>query len=299
MKEVGIRVTSGLIMAVGYMLIVTLQGFFYVHLFLLGAALVYLGTREYFKLFFHDEVNHVIRIVVTTAGILITFCIYLLSLKGAHYLPNFAGMPRWLMSMTRVASPDIVMAICFLMVTFLFIYHIVTDQIELAGRKIALSAFCIVYLSLPLSILFLLRGQTYGVFNIWFLTWIVVMSDTVAFFFGRSMGKHKVKWKISPSKTWEGYIGGLLGTVALTFVFYELFSRVAAAPHYGFMKLLVLSVVFYLLGVLGDLAESLLKRSQAVKDTGNLIPGHGGVLDRIDSMLFALPAFYLAQKLFL
>lgn len=299
MKEIGTRVISGLVMSTAYMLIISTQGFFYIHLLLFGIGVIYLGTNEFFKLFFKEKVDDVIRFSTLIIGIAISVIIYILSLKGAHYLPMFSGMPRWLVSMTRTITPEYIMAAVFILIFFLFVYQIVTDQIEGAGRKIANSLLCITYIAAPVSLLYMIRGQTYGVFYLWFISWIVVMSDIVAFFFGKTMGKHRLKWKISPNKTWEGYIGGLLGTILSTILFYEIYKRVGAAPVLSVMQILALSSVFYVIGALGDLAESLLKRSQSVKDTGDLIPGHGGVLDRVDSMLLALPAFYLVEKFFL
>jgi phosphatidate cytidylyltransferase len=115
-----------------------------------------------------------------------------------------------------------------------------------------------------------------------------VVSDSAQYYTGRALGRHRLAPAISPAKTVEGAIGGLvLGSVAMTYGGLALFKGVNP------WLLLATSVVVVALGMVGDLFESLLKRSAGVKDSSTLIPGHGGVLDRIDSWLFAAPVFYV------
>jgi len=120
---------------------------------------------------------------------------------------------------------------------------------------------------------------------------IVWMADSGAYFFGVRFGKHKLAPRISPGKSWEGFFGGLLAVVLLAF---------AALPLLGLRwdaltDLLILTVVTALFSVAGDLFESLLKRHAGMKDSSHLIPGHGGVLDRVDSLLAALPIFVMGK----
>jgi phosphatidate cytidylyltransferase len=119
------------------------------------------------------------------------------------------------------------------------------------------------------------------------------ISDTAAYFAGRSFGKHKLAVTISPGKTWEGVIGALIAVLIYALVWNylteEKFLSVFLVP------LLLLLVV---LGVIGDLFESLVKRHAGVKDSGNLLPGHGGILDRIDALTSTLPVAMLAFLVF-
>ncbi|OGO21843.1 MAG: hypothetical protein A2144_14410 [Chloroflexi bacterium RBG_16_50_9] len=109
-------------------------------------------------------------------------------------------------------------------------------------------------------------------------------SDTAAFFIGRAIGKHRLAPRISPGKTWEGAIGGLLGAIIVSLLF-TLPTPLQLPLNYG--QAIILGILVSILGQVGDLAESLLKRSAGVKESGTLMPGHGGVLDRTDSILFA------------
>jgi phosphatidate cytidylyltransferase len=116
---------------------------------------------------------------------------------------------------------------------------------------------------------------------------VIFGSDSAAYYGGRTFGRHKLAPSVSPGKTWEGAVAGMLASLLL-----------AAASHYWFFPelplkfALPLAAVMNVVGVLGDLTESALKRSAGAKDTAQILPGHGGVLDRIDSLLFNAPVIY-------
>ena len=123
---------------------------------------------------------------------------------------------------------------------------------------------------------------------------VVWMADMAAYFVGRTLGRHKLAPRISPGKTWEGAIGGMVGVLLLVFCMVPARQGVeniygATVQHAGWIGLLGLAVAMTVLGVMGDLVESLMKRSMNMKDSSNLLPGHGGVLDRVDSLLPVLP----------
>jgi len=163
----------------------------------------------------------------------------------------------------------------------------------------ALTVAIPIYLGWPLSLFLLLRGFQPGwpfAHAPWWvlprgLWWVLIVlfgvwgSDTGAFFTGRLIGRHKLAPHISPGKTWEGLFGGfVLGTTATI-----VFSIPLGIPWY---LAITLGALISIAAVLGDLAESLIKRQTHVKDSGNLFPGHGGVLDRVDSLLFAVMVVY-------
>jgi phosphatidate cytidylyltransferase len=136
----------------------------------------------------------------------------------------------------------------------------------------------------------------------WLLVFLLVavtkFCDTGAYLIGRLFGRHKMIPRISPNKTWEGVLGGFVVAVAASIsVFYYLEDRISAI---GFNQThaVILGVLLGGLGILGDLGESLLKRDAQVKDSGELVPGIGGILDLIDSLLFTAPALYIYLVLF-
>jgi len=117
------------------------------------------------------------------------------------------------------------------------------------------------------------------------ITWA---NDTSAYFAGRLFGRHKLHPAVSPNKTWEGFLGGAVGSVAGMFV-----ARWVVFHGLTPVDCVALGLLGAVLGPLGDLCESMLKRAHGVKDSGKLIPGHGGLLDRVDALLFNAPAVYL------
>lgn len=119
---------------------------------------------------------------------------------------------------------------------------------------------------------------------------LVWAADSGAYFSGRAFGKRKLAPKVSPGKSWEGVVGGLITALVLAFVFIH-FSGDALVGERNITGFVILSVATVAISVLGDLTESMFKRESGVKDSSQLIPGHGGVLDRIDSLTAAVPFF--------
>ncbi len=153
-------------------------------------------------------------------------------------------------------------------------------------RDSAASILPVVYIGLPLGAIAAVRAFA-GREAILLLMLTIVISDSAQYYCGRAFGRRPLAPSISPKKTLEGAIGGLLfGTLAMTLGGRLVF---ADAP---LLLLVLVSACVSALGIVGDLFESLLKRSAGVKDSSNIIPGHGGVLDRIDSWLFAAPLYY-------
>lgn len=150
------------------------------------------------------------------------------------------------------------------------------------------------YVSLPVMFLFWIATPDayYKPNRVFGLLWLVWTNDTLAYLVGSQIGKHKLFERISPKKTWEGTIGGVVGTILMAW----------GLSHYvtdfSPEQWLALGIVVSIFGTLGDLVESMLKRSAGIKDSGNLFPGHGGFLDRFDAFLFMLPFAWLAVVLF-
>jgi phosphatidate cytidylyltransferase len=131
---------------------------------------------------------------------------------------------------------------------------------------------------------------------------IVWIADTAAYFTGRRLGRHKLAPRISPGKTWEGAAGAVVAVVAYALLLVPLARRAGFAAEIDATAIagwIVLAIAVVALSIVGDLHESLLKRRAGVKDSGSLLPGHGGVLDRIDALLAAMPPVALASLAFL
>ena len=124
---------------------------------------------------------------------------------------------------------------------------------------------------------------------------VVASADIGAYFSGKRFGKHKLAVLVSPAKTWEGFWGGIAACVLLAMLLWYLLPDQAA--HIGLASVIAVTVTTALASVVGDLSVSMVKRESGVKDSGSLLPGHGGVLDRLDSMCGAAPVFALGLLL--
>lgn len=145
-----------------------------------------------------------------------------------------------------------------------------------------------VFVAIPFSVLnFILFVDDYQpliLLSVFLTIWV---NDTGAYLVGVTLGKHRLFERISPKKSWEGFAGGALAAMLLGYVF-SLFI-----PQISLVNWLVISQIIVVFGTFGDLIESLMKRTVNVKDSGNIIPGHGGLLDRFDSMLLAAPVVFM------
>jgi len=145
-----------------------------------------------------------------------------------------------------------------------------------------------IFIALPFSllnyILFIDKWQPLILLSVFVTIWV---NDTGAYLTGITIGKHHLFERISPKKTWEGFIGGAIAALISGYVFSMLI------PQISLINWLIFSEIIVIFGTFGDLLESLIKRTLNVKDSGNVIPGHGGLLDRFDSMLLAAPVVFI------
>jgi phosphatidate cytidylyltransferase len=161
--------------------------------------------------------------------------------------------------------------------------------------------FCLMYTGFTLIALPALRSSEDGKSLVLFLLCAVWAGDVVALYIGRAFGRHRLAPRLSPNKTWEGAIGSLLGSLLVTGLLIELSVQLAQREMLTLsfpgtvLHWLLLATLVNVAAQVGDLAESALKRSAGVKDSGTLLPGHGGVLDRIDALLLAAPVLWYAQ----
>lgn len=155
-------------------------------------------------------------------------------------------------------------------------------------------AFSLVYIPLSLACLVLLKFDSHGAAEIFFILCIVAGGDIGAFYTGSYLGRHKLCPAVSPKKTIEGSLGGLAANLLIGMIFGRLF--LPGTPLWGCLLIAVLGGVA---GQIGDLFESEFKRAAGIKDSGTILPGHGGLLDRIDALLLASPlAFVLMRAIF-
>jgi phosphatidate cytidylyltransferase len=176
---------------------------------------------------------------------------------------------------------------CLLFLGFALLFLFRIRDISTAARDISSAILGFAYIPLLLMHLVMLRQSAYGVQWLVVIMLIVMTNDSAAYYTGCAFGKHRLYPLVSPKKSIEGALGGLIGSIVGTML-----ARLTFFPQLTIADALLTALFIGTIGQTGDLFESLLKRSYGVKDSGSIIPGHGGVLDRLDSIIFAAPATY-------
>ena len=227
-----------------------------------------------------------------------TFELLLITREGK--MPRFASlldisaaiMLQIAVGMSSISAPRTGIALFFVYL-MLIIARWVTQLYAThtnAVHSLARSMLAQCYVAAPLALLSVLYHITSPQIILAILIFIWV-NDTGAFCVGSTMGRHKLFERISPKKTWEGFWGGMLFCVIAAFVMRGCFPQYYGELTYGTMARL--GILISIFATFGDLLESLIKRTAGVKDSGNIIPGHGGILDRIDSLLMVIPVAFI------
>lgn len=180
-------------------------------------------------------------------------------------------------------------------IILLLVYMVVAHK-KTGFADISNCLFATIYVCWFFSYLILLRNLDGGKFLIWIPIIIAWLSDTMAYTFGRLFGKHKLIPEVSPKKTVEGAIGGVIGGVVFMLI-YGIVCKNAFDKSVNWMNIVLIGGLGAVLSQFGDLAASWIKREQGIKDYGNLLPGHGGVMDRFDSVIIISPfVYYFVMK---
>ena len=213
-----------------------------------------------------------------------------------HWLQTvFALMMSAMLSVVPLLIDRLeLLALLFCCIPFLY-FFIVLCAIELFRKEegssplqtVALYIVPLFWIALPVMLMGVIIEDSVALLLALFI--VIWLNDTLAYCAGSLFGRHKLCERISPKKTWEGFVIALVLTVASSVAFGYI-GYFADAVSWSPLKWMGFAVVIVLFGTLGDLVESMIKRSCGVKDSGNILPGHGGILDRFDSVLMAVPA---------
>lgn len=173
--------------------------------------------------------------------------------------------------------------------------NVISSNLKVTINDIAITLFGIAYIVLFVMFLPIIREMQYGKFLIWYVMWAAWGTDVMAYVIGKNWGKHKYL-KISPNKTVEGTIGGTIGGI-LACLLYTFVCNQIWHLEFNYLYIALIGLILSAVGQIGDLAASSIKRYTGIKDFSNLIPGHGGMLDRFDSVIFIAPFAYFLLKL--
>ena len=204
----------------------------------------------------------------------------IMAIVGYYFLIYFAQTPTYFM-----------FAIILFMIGLMFVY--VFGFPKYTANQVMTTYFSLIYAPVMLSFVFLTRELENGIYLVWMIFISSWISDTCAYFVGVMFGKHKLAPVLSPKKSIEGSVGGIVGAAIVGAVFGYYLDNVLGVDQFAIL-LAIVGGIGSIISQVGDLAASAIKRNHEIKDYGNLIPGHGGIMDRFDSALFVMPVLYSA-----
>ena len=217
---------------------------------------------------------------------------------GSLEAAGYAGIALYYLIM--ILSGDFtygLAAVVFTFMAMMFLYVLRFPHYQ--SQQVMNSFFNVFYACVPFSFVYLTRGLENGIYLVWLIFISSWICDTCAYFVGVTLGKHKLAPVLSPKKSIEGAIGGVAGSALVGALFAWIFLLPVSGEVSAIWMVAVISGVGAVISQVGDLAASAIKRNHDIKDYGKLIPGHGGVMDRFDSVLFTAPIIYYLSVLLL
>jgi phosphatidate cytidylyltransferase len=237
---------------------------------------------EYYQITDKGEEGNPFKSYGMAAAVVINVTMYLFAygkLYGySRYIPAF--------------DARVILCIVALFLSVILTLQLFTRPLKGAVYSLGTTLFGLVYIVFSFSHVILMKALADGVYYIIILNIVVMLNDTFAFFGGVLLGKHKTKFPVSPNKSWEGYFSGLLFSILSMVITNEVYASFFDKHLFGMMEAVVLGIALSVLGNLGDLVESAVKRDGSIKDSGSIIPGHGGMWDVFDALIFTYPLFY-------
>ena len=264
------RLISGIILVAAAILLINING---IPLIIVLCGLSIIGMEEFYRA----------TGIISTAD--------LKDLKNSLNplaITGLAGAVFWYVLLALGAEKFYVAGIVCVLLVIMGIYVFSWPKIK--AEEAIFSFFPLIYVAVMLSFIYLTRNTGTGRIVVWLIFLSSWGCDTCAYCVGMLIGKHKMAPKLSPKKSIEGAVGGVIGAALLGIIFALIFKQ-------PMLEYAIICAIGALISMVGDLAASAIKRNMDIKDYGNLIPGHGGVLDRFDSVIFTAPVIYLLALL--
>jgi len=282
MNETSTRILSAVVALPVYCFLVVTDLFYSIPI-LVASLVISLGCLwEYYQISSRDEGNRpfVVAGMVMAAAVNILMYLYAFGrVYGyAAYVAPFDA--RFILAVLAVGLPIV------------FAVHIYKRPVAGGIYSLATTVFGVVFIAFLFSHIILLKSLKDGYIYVLILNAIVMLNDSGAYFGGVYFGKHKAGFKVSPNKSWEGYFSGLLTSIIAMLLISMVLESFFGKSLFSMVEATIIGIVISVIGNIGDLAESAIKRDGSIKDSGSLIPGHGGLWDVFDSMIVTLPLFY-------
>ncbi len=277
-KATLIRILSAVVALPVYVLCLYTDRFYSLPVLVVSSVITLVCLYEYYQIAWKDEDNRAYMPFGFAAGFAVNVLMYLYAFGGLRFVRNFDARALMLVVTVFIAA--------------LLIYQVFARPLKGGIYSTAVTVFGLVYLVLFFSHAILIKSLNNGFLYLLVLNIVVMINDTAAYFGGVLAGKHKTNFAASPNKSWEGYFCGLLFSVLAMVIANQVIISTSGIALFSHAEAVILGSVLSVLGHIGDLVESAIKRDGAIKDSGSIIPGHGGMWDVFDALILTTPVFY-------
>lgn len=237
---------------------------------------------EYYAISDKGSEGRAFMIYGMTAGLAVNIIMYFFAFGRTYGYTGYM----------EVFDARVVFAAIFIFLSIILVLQLFKRPIQGGIYSLAVTVFGVIYIVFSFSHIILMKALKDGFYYIFILNVVVMLNDTGAYFGGRLFGKHKTKFEVSPNKSWEGYFSGTLVSILAMLITSEVYVVFFQKQLFSVIEAAILGIVLSIFGHIGDLIESAVKRDGSAKDSGSIIPGHGGMWDVFDALIFSLPFFY-------
>ncbi len=273
------RVLSALVALPVYVIFLYTDMFYSLPVLAVSLIVTLACLFEYYQISGRDENQKPFLWAGLIAGAAVNAVMYLYAFGGLRLVKSF--------------DARVMLALVALFTCSVLVYQIFRRPIQGGIYSLAVTVFGVIYIVFGFSHLILLKAVNDGFYHILVLNIVVMLNDTFAYFGGVLFGRHKTGFAVSPNKSWEGYFSGLLFSVLSMIISTQVLKIFFGRDlGFGILEAALVGIGLSLLGHLGDLVESAVKRDGSIKDSGSIIPGHGGMWDVFDALIFSMPFYY-------
>lgn len=272
------RIISAIVGLPIYVLFLYTDKFFKIPTLLVSLVITVVCLIEYYQIAYKNENEKPHVAFGAILAIAINVLMYLYAFGGWVYVRMFDVRALFVLIVVFIAA--------------MIIYRLFAKPLAGGIYSTAVTIFGVLYIVLFFSHTILIRSLPYGFQYLMVLNAVVMINDAAAYFGGVFWGKHKTNFPASPNKSYEGYISGLIFSIITILVCNKIIIYTNAVSLFTWAEAIVVGIALSIIGHLGDLIESAIKRDGATKDSGSIIPGHGGMWDVFDALILATPIFY-------
>jgi phosphatidate cytidylyltransferase len=272
------RVLSAVVALPFYFFCITTDLFYSIPVLIISLMVSMICLFEYYQISYRDDKHKPLLRFGMAAAVALNLVMYIYAYGGIKYIKSF--------------DARFVFAVLAVFMAVLLSYQIFKRPIKGGVYSLAVTMFGVFYIVFFFSHIILIKALNDGVFYLIILNIVVMFNDTFAYFGGVLFGKHKTKFEVSPNKSWEGYFSGLLFSVLGMVITNEIYRIYWGKELFGIIEAVLVGIGLSIIGHTGDLVESAIKRDGSIKDSGSIVPGHGGMWDVFDALIFSQPLFY-------